>query len=268
MPTGQMQPKALSILVWLAFLAGATSASHAQALGRVEGRQTGGAAGYYINALPNEPTIRVSVRGDVPRTGVYDLGSGFDLPALVALAGGPMAADLDPRDPEVLVRLFREGERERVYEASYQAFVGGDLPAPALRDGDVVEIETRYERGVYVWGAVRTPGFFQVGPGVDAVRLLALAGGPQIGGAQDSGVIQDATVSIIRSGQGTVFESTLEAFVAGTAVPPLQDGDALQVDIVRRSRFTFRDGLSVVGSVAALALVILRIADATGGSGG
>ncbi len=245
-----------------------TASASAQVLGRTDGREAS-AAGYYVNALPNEPTIRVAVQGDVPRTGIYDLGRGFDLNALLAMAGGPSVfANLDPRDlrdlrdlrdPRVQVRLRRGDGREVVYETDYQALLTGESAAPILADGDVVLVETLYERGVYVWGAVRDPGFFEVGPDVDAVRLLALAGGPQGDGARAQDVITDATVAIIRPNAGVIYQASLEEFVIGTGLPSLADGDALQVEVVQRNRFTFRDGVSVVGSVAAVVAVVLSL---------
>lgn len=246
-----------------------TATASAQVLGRTEGRQAS-SEGYYLYALPNEPTTRVAVQGDVPRTGIYDLGRGFDLSAVLAMAGGPsVLAALDPldprdlRDPRVRVRLRRGDGRDVVYETDYQALVAGESVAPALADGDVVVVETLYERGVYVWGAVRNPGFFEVGPDVDAVRLLALAGGPQGDGARAEDVATDATVAVIRPGAGVIYEASLERFVIGTDLPALADGDALQVEVVQRNRFTFRDGLTIVGSVAAVVLAALRIVDAT-----
>lgn len=248
----------------LALASGVASAQTTQGvLGRTEGRQASG--GYYTNALPNEPTIRVTVRGDVPRTGIYDLGRGFDdVESLLAVAGGPSAEDLDPRDPTVLVRVIRGAgaARRTVYEATYPALAGGEAPPPGLRDGDTFEVETRYERGLYVWGAVGRPGYYEVGPAVDAVRLLALAGGPQGGGARASDVVNDATVAVVRPGVGVVYESDLQTLIAGVSVPPLQDGDALQVEVITRNKFSFFNAIQAIGAVAAFALVIVRVVDA------
>ena len=264
MPTGPMRRRVALYSVLVLGLS-LTAAASAQVLGRTEGREPS-QAGYYLYALPSEPTVRVAVQGDVPRTGIYDLGRAFDLNALLATAGGPsVLADLDPRDPRdlrdprVRVQLRRGDRREVVYETDYQALSAGESAAPALADGDVVLVETLYERGVYVWGAVRDPGYFEVGPDVDAVRLLALAGGPQGDGARAENVATDATVAIIRPGAGVIYQASLETFVIGTDVPDLTDGDALQVEVVQRSRFTFRDGVSIVGSVAAVVAVVLSL---------
>ena len=243
------------VAAWAASGSGAS----AQVLGRTEGREAS-AVGYYLYALPDEPTIRIAVQGDVARTGVYDLGRGFDLGALLTIAGAPESVTrLDPRDPTVRVRLRRGGSREVAFEAGYEALAAGEAAAPALADGDVVTVETLYERGVYVWGAVRDPGYFEVGPEVDAVRLLALAGGPQGDGARAQDVASDATVAVIRPGAGVVYQATLEAFVTGVDVPALTDGDALQVEVVQRQRFTFRDGLSIAGSLAGVASVVIAV---------
>ena len=260
-------PRALRLGLALFAAASLAPAASGQVLGRTDGRQAGGDGGYYVNALPNEPTIRVSVRGDLERPGVYDLGAGFDLESLVAIAGGPTVEPLDPRDPTVVVRLYRDqaGARALAYEALYASLVSGAEPAPGLADGDVVQVETTFERGVYVWGAVREPGYYEVGPDVDAVRLLALAGGPQGDGTRTSDVETDATVSILRPGVGTVYEASVEAFVAGRDAPALQDGDALQVEVVRRNRFTFRDALSIAGTVGTLVVIVLQIRAASNG---
>lgn len=261
--------RSLVLALWIGALGlGSAEPLSAQVLGRTDSRQVNGGAGYYINALPNEPTIRVYVRGDTPRTGIYDLGAGFDVESLIALAGGPTAADLDPRDPSVFIRLYRgEGtDREVTYEGNYLDLIHGRDPAPSLMDGDMLEVETLYERGVYVWGAVRNPGYFEVGPDVDAIRLLAIAGGPQGEGARASDVVNDATIIIVRPNAGVIYQASLEDFVFGTDVPALADGDALQVEVIRRNRFTFRDGLTIVGSVAAVILAVLRVSDAVSGN--
>ena len=249
------------VLLWALLAATLLPPVSAQVLGRTDDRQLEGGQGYYLNALPGEPTVRVSVEGDVPRTGVYDLGRGFDLQSLVLMAGEPEVQELDPRDPTLTVSLFRTSgtTRDLAFSAPYDEVAQGRSEALALVDGDVVGITVSFGRGVYVWGAVREPGYFEVGPGVDAVRLLALAGGPVGDGVRDDRQTAETTVTILRSGQGTVYESTLEAFVTGAGVPDLAAGDAIQVEVVRRNRFTFRDGLSIVGSVAAVLLVALQV---------
>lgn len=259
MPTGPMPPSRLLLAAACLAAACAGPAASAQVLGRTEGRETS-AVGYYLYALPNEPTVRVSVQGDVVRTGVYDLGRGYSLASVLAIAGAPEAVtEQDPRDPRVRVRVRRAGSAEVAFESGYRALADGEASAPPLADGDVVTVETLFERGVYVWGAVREPGYFEVGPDVDAVRLLALAGGPQGDGARAQDVVTDATVALIRPGAGIVYQATLESFVTGTDVPALADGDALQVEVVQRDRFTFRDGLSVAGSIAAITFGVLSV---------
>ena len=254
----RLKRPALSLVVLVAALVPSVSA---QVLGRTDDRQLAGGQGYYVNALPGEPTVRVSVEGDVPRTGVYDLGRGFDLQSLVVMAGEPDVRELEPRDPTLTVSLFRTSgtSRDLAFSAPYEDVVQGRSGALALADGDVVGITMSFGRGVYVWGAVREPGYFEVGPGVDAVRLLALAGGPVGDGVRDDRQTAETTVTILRPGQGTVYESTLETFVTGAGVPDLAAGDAVQVEVVRRNRFTFRDGLSIVGSVAAVLLVAIQV---------
>ena len=237
----------------------------AQTTGRIEGRQAS-PDGYYVNTLPGEPTTRVRVVGLVVRPGLYELGRGFDLATLVALAGGPSVNLQDPREPVVRVRYYRSGEAGRVllYDQPYEDFLAGAGAVPDLRDDDVIEIAATFSLGVFVWGAVRTPGYFEVGPSVSAARLLALAGGPQGSGARSEDIATEATITLLRRGEGEVYKAPLEEFVAGVGVPNLVDGDVMQVDVINRSRFTFRDALGIAGSVAAVAVVVIRVVDLLG----
>ena len=176
-----------------------------------------------------------------------------------------MRDPLDPRDlrdPRVRVRVLRGDARETAYEADYQTLLTGG--SPPLADGDVLLVETLYERGVYVWGAVRSPGYFEVGPDVDAVRLLALAGGPQGDGARAEQVVTDATVAIIRPGAGIVYQASLEEFVIGTDLPSLVTATP-PVDVVATPLHVPR-GLAVAGSIVTLAFVVYQIASSIGGN--
>ena len=98
------------------------------------------------------------------------------------------------------------------------------------------------------------------------MRLLALAGGPQGGGARAEDVAQDGTVAIFRPGVGVIYQATIEEFVTNQRAPAMEDGDALQVEVVIRNRVTFRTVVQTVGSVAALVLVAFRLGDAISGN--
>lgn len=116
---------------------------------------------------------------------------------------------------------------------------------------------------IRVWGAVRSPGVYQVERDADLLDVLTLAGGPAIP-SEDDRSVRSVNVEILRETAGTravVVATTLAALTAlDTPLPDLQDGDLVSLSVQTRQRFTWRDALSVTTSVAALAVLILRIA--------
>ena len=115
---------------------------------------------------------------------------------------------------------------------------------------------------ISVWGAVRSPGVYQVERNVDLIDVLTLAGGPAIP-SEDDRTVQKVNVEILRdagAGRIPVLATTLSALtVRDTPLPDLQDGDLVSLTAQTRQRFTWRDALSVTTSVAALAILILRL---------
>ena len=234
----------------------------AQVIGRVEGRVASG-SGYYVNARPGEPTTRVYVWGSVRAPGVYEVGEGFDVQSVLSLAGLPSGSEQIPGDPAVYVSVYRAGAgAEPVYRASLDAFTTTPSAHPALQEGDVLTVGVEPEARVNVWGAVRSPGLYEVGPEFDAPAVLSLAGGPLLPQLQDKDT-REVTVLYSR-GDSRLFEGDLQGFVqARDALPMPQTGDVIEVEVRLKRGFTFRDALGVVGSVAgvasAIALVIYRI---------
>lgn len=115
---------------------------------------------------------------------------------------------------------------------------------------------------VGVWGAVRTPGIYQVVPGTDLLRLLSFAGGPA--SAPELATQERAVhVRLSRPREGRralVFDARLEELVEEeAALPELQDGDVLALEVSVRQRFGWRDGLQVFSSVGTLAVIVLNI---------
>jgi hypothetical protein len=108
--------------------------AHAQAAGD---RQTGGTA-YYTFARPGQNTIEVLVLGG--QAGVYQVGENINLGQLLALSGSGGG----DRRSRVKVLLFRrqQGTRTKILEEEIDDFASR-AAYPALRDGDVVRIETR-----------------------------------------------------------------------------------------------------------------------------
>ncbi|MEM6783568.1 MAG: SLBB domain-containing protein [Bacteroidota bacterium] len=115
---------------------------------------------------------------------------------------------------------------------------------------------------VYVVGAVVNPGLYEVGPGLDLGRLLALAGGPQLA-PQQAERRRKTTVKLFRptSGSRPIFEENLDdSFTDVRAYPVLREGDTLMVETIERQRFGWRDLLAVGGALGGIAFFIDAVA--------
>ena len=252
-------------------LAGLVPGVAAQETGRVEGRQAT-PGGYYINYRPGEPTTRVSVWGAVRNPGVYEVGPEFDVKTVLSLAGGPVrpssqsltatrtASVTDPLD--MVVRIYRGGTAEPIYEATLDAFVGDEEDHPTLRDGDVVEVAARQVARVTVWGAVNTPGLYEVGSGYDLEDVLSLAGGPRLGPLLDN-TRRTVEIAVYRAGgpgSGPIYEASLEEFVSNPAGhPDLRDGDVVEVTTRERRGWTGRDTLTLMGVTASAGIAVATL---------
>jgi hypothetical protein len=120
---------------------------------------------------------------------------------------------------------------------------------------------------VDMWGQLRQTGRFLVPPDTGLLELLALAGGPVLASESEE-VIREVTLKLSRgSGEArrVVFEANVDSLTTGMALPALQDQDVVSVNSSVRAQFDWMDALGIVGSLAALALVVLRIADISGG---
>jgi hypothetical protein len=116
--------------------------------GAVEERQTN-AQGYFFFVLPGEPTKQVSVWGTVRLPGVYVVSADADLSEVLSLSGGPLLGNIPDRTRrDVTVRVYntRGATRTLAYEAPLAQMVREPGAHPALRTGDVIEVETRDTR--------------------------------------------------------------------------------------------------------------------------
>lgn len=117
---------------------------------------------------------------------------------------------------------------------------------------------------IRIWGAVRSPGVYQVELDADLLDVLTLAGGPAIP-SEDDRSVRSVRVEVLRNPAGVrsvVLETTLDALTAQEApLPDLQDGDLVSLSVNTRQRFTWRDALSVTTSIAALAVLVLRLVE-------
>lgn len=142
--------RALSLVLFLLFGGVSVPASAQPSFGTVEERQTN-VTSYFFHVFPGEATIRVNVWGTVGRPGVYEIGTQTALGELLSLAGGPLLQPLqDNTTREVFLRLYRtEGDaRVTAYESDMETLVQGPGAYMALRDGDVIEVETQLDRSL------------------------------------------------------------------------------------------------------------------------
>ncbi len=115
---------------------------------------------------------------------------------------------------------------------------------------------------VYVWGTVRGPGLYVVSEATDLGELLSLAGGPAIMEINDNDK-REVTIRLYHTEGGArtiAYEAQMEEMISEPgAYPPLQDGDVVEVATHDIKGFNWRDIFSVVGAVAAVALVVDRV---------
>lgn len=115
---------------------------------------------------------------------------------------------------------------------------------------------------VYVMGTVREPGLYEISDGTDLGQLLALAGGPVLNArfAQDK---QEAIIRLFRPASFSadpIYETELNRAITRQEVyPVLREGDVLTVEIIQHRRFGWRDSVSILGSLASVAIIVERI---------
>lgn len=118
---------------------------------------------------------------------------------------------------------------------------------------------------VAVVGTVRAPGLYLVSNGTDLGELVALAGGPAIA-TRSTDIERTITIRLYRATSGgtreVLYEQTAEAFARdASGYPVVLDGDTVEVTTVERRLRTYRDTLAVVGGVASVIIVAIRIAE-------
>ena len=252
----------LAALASLAALAAGSAG--AQEYGRIEDTQAE-APGYFYFARPGEPVVSVTAVGALRSSGLYFLGQGASLGDLLALSGG-VTATAGAEDPTV--RLYRDGGV--AYEGPLRSVFGAGAAPPVLEEGDVVEVAGLVSTApgfrvhtrpgvetvaVTAAGAFETPGQYVLEEGATVGDLVSLAGA--VGGAvRDADERVTATVRVYRS-TGVVYEALLTDIYA-RSTEPLQSGDVVDLEVVSRPTFTWRDALSIVTGVAAVVLAVDR----------
>ena len=114
---------------------------------------------------------------------------------------------------------------------------------------------------VQVMGTVQEPGLYVVNAGLDLSTLLALAGGPVLRERRRAD-LRKSVVRLYRPAQdrsNPIFEHELtELRGTFTEAPAVQDGDIVTVEVIERSRFGLREALTIVNTVALIALTVER----------
>lgn len=136
----------------------------------------------------------------------------------------------------------------------------GDLSRPVTFFRHVEPGESSIE--VNVWGDVSAAGRYEVRLGTGLIELLFLAGGPGER-VRDSREKRWSIVRVSRKtgdGWGVAYEAPIEELMAMRQPEPvLQDDDIVKVETYVRQRFSWRDVLTIVGTVGTLALIGDRI---------
>jgi hypothetical protein len=150
---------------------GGTTPAFGQAFGRVE--ETKSNVAYFYHARPGEATVQLSVWGTVPRPGIYEVPDTTDLDKLLTMAGGaPLEARTEGRkDARITVRVYRPEQdgRAQIFEAPLERMLQGNTSYPALRDNDIVVVETIRPQQPFGWRDV-----LSVASALGSLTLLAL----------------------------------------------------------------------------------------------
>jgi protein involved in polysaccharide export with SLBB domain len=129
--------------------------------------------------IPPMGSARVSVMGEVPRPGQYELKDGERLKDALAMAG---YVGVNSALSEVAY-LKREKGKENFenYKLNlYSMFLkGDDSQNIELHDGDIVSVPS-IRAYIYVYGEVGKPGRFELQPGSKLSDYVNLAGGPTV----------------------------------------------------------------------------------------
>lgn len=115
---------------------------------------------------------------------------------------------------------------------------------------------------IYVWGSAQ-PGIYEIPDNTSLPRLLTMTGGVPRGERQEDEKPARIEVRLYRpeaSRETPVLDTRARRVLEGTVeAPRLQENDILVVETVQRSRFTWRDGLSISSTLLSFTLLVLRI---------
>jgi len=185
---------------------------------------------------------QMTVLGEVSKQGTYPVEGGCDVATLLAAAGGATErADL------ARVKLLRVGTPSVMLDLRDLLASGASANNLPLGDGDTLIVPARRPERATVWGAVRTPGMYDL---EDSNRLLDVI-------AQAGGLAKDAEkryVVVVKAADRVAHQVALpnpgkiaDGAQLGADVE-LEDGDIVFVP-ARGSKFEWRDALTALGVI-------------------
>lgn len=209
-----------------------------------------------------ESKSRVTVMGDVPKPGFFDLEDGrtLRLAELLALAGG-----LGIKPDAMRITLAREGEGGEVQVKNIDPTALLELSDPAqnvaLRDGDTISVSPAFKaQTINISGEVVRPGPLEIKESTNPAQLINQAGGPTENAALSRVVVE-------RNGK-TFIVNTYATLKNGAPLNfPLQNGDFVVVP-KNTTRVLVVQGVNKPGYVALPETGFLSVAEALSEAGG
>ncbi len=116
---------------------------------------------------------------------------------------------------------------------------------------------------IHVLGTVRSPGVYELNKGTDLGEALAFSGGPTLA-VRPRANQREVMVRLFRPQMDNplpLYEAEFNnAIGSPSTYPVLEDGDVLTVEIIERQGFSWRDGLTIVSGLSAIASVVIILA--------
>lgn len=118
---------------------------------------------------------------------------------------------------------------------------------------------------VYVWGAVGTPGIWQIEPGTGLVELFSVVR-PTGYGEESPGTRTEILLRIHRTTDGETRVVTEMPLSELLDMPPperpsLQPQDVVEVRNIQTRTFSFETVSTVIGTLSSVTLLVIRILD-------
>lgn len=116
---------------------------------------------------------------------------------------------------------------------------------------------------ISLWGTIPRPGIYEVREQTELDKLLTMAGGVPLGASGENQTAH-VTVQVFRQQvpgeRMRIYSASLEELLSNTAeYPTLQNEDVVVVRTTVEEEISWRSALTVMGSIAAVALTIERL---------